>query len=81
MCGFPEKNRNKDSGMILANHTHKESVIWCNCNKQSVSKKATLAIFVLFWFWKSDFTFSHVFRNQNFEPVSSSYSKSIHSES
>ena len=38
---------------------------------QGFSKKGTLAIVVLFRLWKSDFTFSHVFRNQNFEPVSS----------
>ena len=48
---------------------------------QGVYKKGTLDIFVLFRFWKSDFTFSHVFRNQNFEPVSSHHSNCIHSES
>ena len=44
-------------------------------NVQGVSKKKVLSwFFVFFQFWRSDFTFSHVFRNQNFEPVSSSHS-------
>ena len=44
-------------------------------------KKGNIAIFVLFLFQKLDFTFSHVFWNQNFEPISSSHSNYIHSES
>ena len=36
-----------------------------------VSKNGTFSIFVLFLFWKLDFTFSHVFQNQNFEPIQS----------
>ena len=43
-------------------------------------KKGTLVIFCLISVLEVRFTFSHVFQNQNFEPVSSSYSKSIHSE-
>ena len=44
-------------------------------------KKGTLAIFILFLFLNSDFDFSHVFWNENFEPVSFSQSNHIHSES
>ena len=44
-------------------------------------KKGTFLILFLFLFQKLDFTFSHVFWNQNFEPVSSSHSNNIHSES
>ena len=44
-------------------------------------KKGNLSILVLFLFKKSDFTFSHVFRNQNFKVFSSSHSNYIHSES
>ena len=43
-------------------------------------KKGTLAILGLFLFQKSDLAFSHVFWNQNFEPISSSHSNYIHSE-
>ena len=44
-------------------------------------KKGTLAVFALFLFQKSDFAFSHVLWNQNFEAVSSGHSNYIHSES
>ena len=44
-------------------------------------KKGTFLILFLFLFQKSDFTFSHVFWNQNFNPVSSSHSNNTHSES
>ena len=37
-------------------------------------KKGTFLVFALFQFQRSDFTFSYVFWNQNFEPVSSSHS-------
>ena len=47
----------------------------------SVKKKGTFLVFVSFRFQRSDFTFSHVFRNHNFEPVSSSHSNDTHSES
>ena len=47
---------------------------------QGVSKKkGTFLILFLFLFQKLDFTFSHVFWNQNFEPVSSSHSNNTHS--
>ena len=36
-----------------------------------VLKKSTFLNFVLFQFWRSDFTLSHVFRNENFKPISS----------
>ena len=37
-------------------------------------KKGTFLVFALFHFQRSDFTFSYVFWNQNFEPVSFSHS-------
>ena len=37
-------------------------------------KKGTFLVFAIFQFQRSDFTFSYVFWNQNFEPVSSSHS-------
>ena len=36
-------------------------------------KKCPIRILISNLFWKSDFTFPHVFWNQNFEPVSSSH--------
>ena len=38
-------------------------------------KKCPIAIFSLNLFQRSDYTFSHVFRNQSFEPVSSKHFK------
>ena len=46
------------------NYTH---LSWEQIYRVSL-KKGNIAIFVLFWFEKSDFTFSHVFWNQNFRP-------------
>ena len=43
-------------------------------------KKWNIAIFRLNLFQRSDFAFSHVFRNQNFEPVPSKHFKHTHSE-
>ena len=43
-------------------------------------KKGTFFVFILFQFPRSDFTFSHVFQNHIFEPVSSSHSKNTLSE-
>ena len=43
-------------------------------------KKCPIAIFSLNLFQRSDYTFSHVFRNQNFEPVPSKHFKHTHSE-
>ena len=43
-------------------------------------KKCPIAIFSLNLFQRSDLTFSHVFRNQNFEPVPSKHFKHTHSE-
>ena len=43
-------------------------------------KKCNIAIFSLNLFQRSDYTFSHVFRNQNFEPVRSKHFKHTHSE-
>ena len=41
------------------------------CTVQGVPKKCPIATFSLNLFQRSDCTFSHVFRNQNFEPVPS----------
>ena len=55
--------------------------IWQTNKQYRVSlKKGTFLIWFLFLFQKSDFTFSHVFWNQNFEPVSFSHSNNAHSE-
>ena len=43
-------------------------------------KKCPIAIFSLNLFQRSDLTFSHVFRNQNFEAVPSKHFKHTHSE-
>ena len=43
-------------------------------------KKCPIAIFSLNLFPRSDFCLSHVFRNQNFEPVPSEHFKHTHSE-
>ena len=43
-------------------------------------KKCPIAIFSLNLFQRSDCTFSHVFRNQNFEPVPTKHVKHTHSE-
>ena len=47
---------------------------------QGVPKKCNIAIFSLNLFQRSDYTFSHVFRNQNFKPVPSKHFKHTHSE-
>ena len=44
-------------------------------------KKETFRIFNLIQFWRLDFTFSHVFLNQNYEPDSSSHTHNTHLES
>ena len=43
-------------------------------------KKCPIANFSLNLFQRSDYTFSHVLRNQNFEPVPSKHFKHTHSE-
>ena len=59
---------------------------WCPPPKKSVrlyrvsQKKCPIAIFSLNLFQRCDYTFSHVFRNQNFEPVPSKHFKHTHSE-
>ena len=47
---------------------------------QGVPKKCPIAIFSFNLFQRCDCTFSHVFRNQNFEPVPSKHFKHAHSE-
>ena len=47
---------------------------------QGVQKKCPIATFSLHLFQRSDYTFSHVFRNQNFEPVRSKPFKHTYSE-
>ena len=42
---------------------------------QGVPKKNETAIFRFNLSQRSDFAFSHVFRNQNFEPVTSTHSE------
>ena len=44
-------------------------------------KKGTFLVFALFQFSRSDFTFSYVFQNQNFELIPSKHSDYIHPES
>ena len=48
---------------------------------QGVPKKCPIAIFRLNMFQRCDYTFSDVFRNQNFEPIPSKHSNFIHPES
>ena len=47
---------------------------------QGAPKKCPIAIFSLNLFQRPDYTFSHVFRNQNFKPVPSKHFKHTHSE-
>ena len=49
-------------------------------NIQGVSKKCNIAMFSLNLFQRSNYTFSWVFRNQNFEPVPSKHFEHTHSE-
>ena len=50
------------------------------CFIQGVPKKCPIAIFSLNMFQRCDYTFSDVFRNQNFEPIPSKHIKHTHSE-
>ena len=45
------------------------------------TKKCNVAICIIFLFWKSDFTFSHIFWSQNFKLVSFRHSSNAQSES
>ena len=49
-------------------------------NVQGVPKKCPIATFSLNLFQKSDYTFSHVFWNQNFEPIPSKHFKHTYSQ-
>ena len=64
-------------------HTHICGYMYmymCILYIQGVPKKCPIAIFSLNLFQRCDYTFSHVFRNQNFEPISSKHIKHTHSE-
>ena len=54
--------------------------MWPNRIYRVFQKKCNIAIFSLNLFQRSDYAFSQVFRNQNFEPIPSGHFEHTHSE-
>ena len=70
----------KDNWQIDQGTEDLSSHFYCHYYYRVPQKKCPIAIFSLNLFQRSDYTFSHVFRNQNFEPVPSKHFKHTHSE-
>ena len=64
------QNLEKNPQRLISLFTNTAYSIYTGC-----PKKCPIAIFSLNLFQRSDYTFSHVFRNQSFEPVSSKHFK------